>query len=171
MGWCSLCLVSPSFYFWSAHFQSKSHFVDSPVTWPWRDVCGMPLTNEYSKVMSINSQGEALKLILLYYPHPNRNYWLTKSNTTSEWSLSTLRQTLSHTALPYNWRVRWKRGVRYFTQNWTLSKTLQISHAALFRCVKQCSVCFLAEVCLVFKILCMQKTCICSHVSMWLQRR
>ena len=42
----------------------------------------------------------------------------------------------------YNWRVRWKKGVRYFTQNRTLSKTLQISHAVLFRCLKQCSACF-----------------------------
>ena len=41
-----------------------------------------------------------------------------------------------------NWRVRWKKGVRYFTQNRTLSKTLQISHAVLFRCLKQCSACF-----------------------------
>ena len=36
----------------------------------------------------------------------------------------------------FKWRVRWKKGVRYFTQNRTLSKTLQISHAVLFRCLK-----------------------------------
>ena len=56
-----------------------------------------------------------------------------------------------------NWRVRWKKGARIFTQNWTLSKTLQISHAVLFRCVKQCSVCFFAEVFFVYEILRMQK--------------
>ena len=57
-----------------------------------------------------------------------------------------------------NWRVRWKKGGRLFTQNWTLSKTLQISHAVLFRCVKQCSVCFFAEVFSVYNILRMQKS-------------
>ena len=41
-----------------------------------------------------------------------------------------------------NWRLRWKKSARFLTQNWTLSKTLQISHAVLFRCVKQYSVCF-----------------------------
>ena len=46
-----------------------------------------------------------------------------------------------------------KKGIGYFTQKWTLSKPLQISHAVLFRCVKQCSVCFLPEVCFVFEIL------------------
>ena len=40
-----------------------------------------------------------------------------------------------------NWRLQWKKGVRFFTQKWTLSKTFQISHAVLFRCVKQCSAC------------------------------
>ena len=44
-----------------------------------------------------------------------------------------------------NWRVGWKKGVRYFTQKWTLSKTFQISHAVLFRCVKQRSACFLLK--------------------------
>ena len=57
-----------------------------------------------------------------------------------------------------NWRFRWKKGARFFTQNWTLSKTLQISHAVLFRCVKQCSVCFFAEVFFVYEILRMQKS-------------
>ena len=57
-----------------------------------------------------------------------------------------------------NWRLRWKKGGRIFTQNWTLSKTLQISHAVLFRCVKQCSVCFFAEVFFVYEILRMQKS-------------
>ena len=57
-----------------------------------------------------------------------------------------------------NWRLWWKKGARFFTQNWTLSKTLQISHAVLFRCVKQCSVCFFAEVFFVYKILRMQKS-------------
>ena len=52
-----------------------------------------------------------------------------------------------------NWRLRWKKGVQFFTQKWTLLKTLQISHAVLFRCIKQCSVCFFADVCFVFKIL------------------
>ena len=45
---------------------------------------------------------------------------------------------------------------------------LQISHVVLIKCVKECSVCFLAEVCLVFEILGMQKTCIlwsCQHVT------
>ena len=56
------------------------------------------------------------------------------------------------------WRLRWKKGARIFTQNWTLSKTLQISHAVLFRCVKQCSVCFFAEVFFVYEILRMQKS-------------
>ena len=45
-------------------------------------------------------------------------------------------------ATSINWRLRWKKGVRVFTQKWTLSKTLQISHAVLFTCVKQCSACF-----------------------------
>ena len=49
------------------------------------------------------------------------------------------------------WRLRWKKGGRLFTQNWTLSETLQISHVVLIRCVKECSACFLAEVCLVFR--------------------
>ena len=57
-----------------------------------------------------------------------------------------------------NWRLRWKKGVRFFTQKWTLSKTLQILHAVLFTCVKQCSTCFFPEVCIVFEILRMQKT-------------
>ena len=35
----------------------------------------------------------------------------------------------------------------------------------LIRCVKECSVCFLTEVCLVFEILHMQKTCI-----LWLRQ-
>ena len=65
----------------------------------------------------------------------------------------------SHWAiLSYNWRLRWKKGARIFTQNWTLSKTLQISHAVLFRCIKQCSVCFFAEVFFVYEILRMQKS-------------
>ena len=58
----------------------------------------------------------------------------------------------------FNWRLWWKKGGRIFTQNWTLSKTLQISHAVLFRCVKQCSVCFFAEVFFVYEILRMQKS-------------
>ena len=37
------------------------------------------------------------------------------------------------------WRLHWKKGARFFTQKWTLSKTLQVSHAVLLRCVKQCS--------------------------------
>ena len=57
-----------------------------------------------------------------------------------------------------NWRLWWKKGARIFTQNWTLLKTLQISHAVLFRCVKQCSVCFFAEVFFVYEILRMQKS-------------
>ena len=57
-----------------------------------------------------------------------------------------------------NWRLRWKKGTTFFTQNWTLSKTLQISHAVLFRCIKQCSVCFFAEVFFVYEILRMQKS-------------
>ena len=56
-----------------------------------------------------------------------------------------------------NWRVRWKKGVRYFTQNRTLSKTLQISHAVLFRCLKQCSACFFPEACFLLEILRMRK--------------
>ena len=55
------------------------------------------------------------------------------------------------------WRVRWKKGVRYFTQNRTLSKTLQISHAVLFRSLKQCSACFFPEACFLFEILHMRK--------------
>ena len=55
------------------------------------------------------------------------------------------------------WRVRWKKGGRYFTQNRTLSKTLQISHAVLFRCLKQCSTCFFPEACFLLEILRMQK--------------
>ena len=55
------------------------------------------------------------------------------------------------------WRVRWKKDVRYFTQNRTLSKTLQISHAVLFRCLKHCSACFFPEACFLFEILRMRK--------------
>ena len=65
---------------------------------------------------------------------------------------------VSHSTLIYTWRLRWKKGARIFTQNWTLSKTLQISHAVLFRCVKQCSVSFFAEVFFVYEILRMQKS-------------
>ena len=57
-----------------------------------------------------------------------------------------------------NWRVWWKKGIRIFTQNWTLSETLQISHAVLFTWVKQCSACIFPEVCFLFEILCMRKT-------------
>ena len=57
-----------------------------------------------------------------------------------------------------NWRLRWKKGARFFTPNWTLSKMLQISHAVLFRCAKQCCVCFFAEVFFVYEILRMQKS-------------
>ena len=57
-----------------------------------------------------------------------------------------------------NWRLWWKKGARFFTQNWTLSKTLQILHAVLFRYVKQCSVCFFAEVFFFYEILRMQKS-------------
>ena len=56
------------------------------------------------------------------------------------------------------WRLRWKKGARFFTQDWTLSKTLQNSHAVLFRCVKQCSVGFFPEVFFVYEILRMQKS-------------
>ena len=56
------------------------------------------------------------------------------------------------------WRVRWKKGVRIFTQKWTLSETLQIPHAVLFTWVKQCSACFFPEVCFLFEIISMQKT-------------
>ena len=41
-----------------------------------------------------------------------------------------------------NWRFQWRNSIRYLTQKWTLSKTLQISHVVLFRYVKQCSACF-----------------------------
>ena len=41
-----------------------------------------------------------------------------------------------------NWRVRWKKDIRYFTQKWTLSEMLQILHAVLSTCLKQCSPCF-----------------------------
>ena len=57
----------------------------------------------------------------------------------------------------WNWRVRWKKGGRYFTQNRTLSKMLQISHAVLFRCLKQCSACFFPEACFLLEILRMRK--------------
>ena len=50
-----------------------------------------------------------------------------------------------------------------FYSNLTLSETLQILHVVLIRCVKECSVCFLAEVCLVFEILRMQKTVVCGR--------
>ena len=42
-------------------------------------------------------------------------------------------------------------------QNRTLSKTLQISHAVLFRCLKQCSACFFPEACFLFETLRMRK--------------
>ena len=44
--------------------------------------------------------------------------------------------------LTNNWRVQWKKEVRFFTQKWTLSEMLQISHAVLFTWVKQYSACF-----------------------------
>ena len=71
------------------------------------------------------------------------------------WLLPELYSTWSNY---YNWRLRWKKGGRLFTHNWTLSKTLQISHAVLFRCAKQWSVWFFAEVFLVYDILRMQKS-------------
>ena len=67
--------------------------------------------------------------------------WILDDLLTSVSTLLTLFLFLL-SAMPNNWRVRWKKGVRYFTQNRTLSKTLQISHAVLFRCLKQCSACF-----------------------------
>ena len=45
---------------------------------------------------------------------------------------------------------------------------LQILHAVLFTCAKQCSACFFPEVCIVFEILRMQKTLYllwCQHVT------
>ena len=59
--------------------------------------------------------------------------------------------------LTNNWRVQWKKEVRFFTQKWTLSEMLQISHAVLFMWVKQCSACFFPEVCFLFVIFRMQK--------------
>ena len=47
-----------------------------------------------------------------------------------------------HPSVCSNWRVRWKKGVGFFTQKWTLSEMLQISHAVLFTRVKQYSACF-----------------------------
>ena len=35
-----------------------------------------------------------------------------------------------------------QKGHRFFTQKWTWSETLQISHAVLFKFVKQCSACY-----------------------------
>ena len=61
-----------------------------------------------------------------------------------------------------NWSLRWKKGARFFTQNWTLSKTLQISHAVLFRCVKQCSVCFLLKFSSFTRYYVCKKACICG---------
>ena len=55
------------------------------------------------------------------------------------------------------WRVRWEKDVRIFTQNWTFSETLQISHGVLFTWVQQCSACFFPEVCFLFEILRMRK--------------
>ena len=46
-----------------------------------------------------------------------------------------------------------------------MSKTLQISHAVLFTCVKQCSACFFPEVCFVFEILRMQKNTFFARAS------
>ena len=51
-----------------------------------------------------------------------------------------------------------EKGAKFFTQKWTLSKTLQISHAVLLRCVKQYSICVFPEICFLFEILRMQKT-------------
>ena len=50
-----------------------------------------------------------------------------------------------------------EKGGRFFTQNLTLSETLQISHAVLFTWVKQCSACFFPEICFLFEILRMRK--------------
>ena len=54
------------------------------------------------------------------------------------------------------WRTRQKKGVRYFNQRWTLSKTLQISHGALFRYVKQCPVVF------ALKFASFSRYCVCN---------
>ena len=79
----------------------------------------------------------------------------------SFYSCASIRQlacgSLSATRLD-NWRVRWKKGVRTFTQKWTLSEMFQILHAVLFTGVKQCSACFFPEVCFFFEILRMRKT-------------
>ena len=67
----------------------------------------------------------------------------------SKWPIYYVQQWL------IDWRVRGKRALGF--QNWTLSETLQISHAVLFTWVKQCSACFFPEVCFLFEILCMRK--------------
>ena len=66
------------------------------------------------------------------------------------------------TTLSFPSGIFWRSTCIYLT----LSETLQISHVDLIRCVKECSACFLAEVCLVFEMLRMQKTVVCGHVSM-----
>ena len=67
--------------------------------------------------------------------------------------------------LKRNWRLRWKKGLDFFTQNWTLSKTLQISHAVLSRCVKA-MFWFFAEDFFLYEILRMQR----SHEILCMQR-
>ena len=53
-----------------------------------------------------------------------------------------------------------KRAVGFLLKIELCQKRSKFHNVVLIRCVKECSVCFLAEVCLVFEILCMQKTCI-----------
>jgi len=56
----------------------------------------------------------------------------------------------------FTWRTRWEKGVRYFNQKWTLSRMLQISHAVLFRYVKQCPVVF------ALKFASFSRYCVCN---------
>ena len=59
-----------------------------------------------------------------------------------------------------------KRAVGFLLKIELCQKRSKFHNVVLIRCVKECSVCFLAEVCLVFEILCMQKAVFCGHVSM-----
>ena len=51
-----------------------------------------------------------------------------------------------------------KRALGFLLKIELCRKRSKFFHAVLFRCVKQCSVCFIAEVFFIYEILCMQKS-------------
>ena len=90
-----------------------------------------------------------------FNPHHNISYYTPEQYTIKRFNIAAIRILICflcplnlHStpglalSIEIHWRFWWKKGATFFTQEQTLSKTLQISHAVLFRCVKQCSVCF-----------------------------